>query len=105
MVNIPLAAYSGGAEFRAVVENAWLPALHEFAPQMIFVSAGFDAHRDDDMASLGLVENDYAWVTRQIVEVADRYADGRIISTLEGGYNLPALARSVAAHIRELCRI
>lgn len=105
MVNIPLAAYSGSAEFREVVENAWLPALHEFAPEMIFVSAGFDAHRDDDMASLGLVENDYAWVTRQIVDVADHYADGRIVSTLEGGYNLPALARSVAAHIRELCRI
>ena len=105
MLNIPLAAYSGGAEFRAVVENTWLPALHEFAPEMIFVSAGFDAHRDDDMASLGLLETDYAWVTRQIVEVADRHADGRIVSTLEGGYNLPALARSVAVHIRELCRI
>ena len=105
MVNIPLAAYSGSAAFRQAVENAWLPALHGFAPQMVFVSAGFDAHRDDDMASLGLVEGDYAWVTRQIVDVADRYADGRIVSTLEGGYNLPALARSVSAHVRELCRI
>jgi acetoin utilization deacetylase AcuC-like enzyme len=105
MVNIPLAAYSGGAEFREAVENFWLPALHEFSPQMIFVSAGFDAHRDDDMASLGLVERDYAWVTRQIMEVADRHADGRIVSTLEGGYNLQALARSVAVHVRELCRI
>ena len=105
MVNIPLAAYSGSAAFREAVENAWLPALHEFAPQMVFVSAGFDAHRDDDMASLGLVEADYAWVTRQIVEIADRYASGRIVSTLEGGYNLPALARSVGAHVRELCSI
>ena len=105
MVNIPLAAYSGRAAFRQAVENAWLPALHGFAPQMVFVSAGFDAHRDDDMASLGLVEADYAWVTRQIVEIADRYAGGRIVSTLEGGYNLPALARSVSAHVRELCRI
>ena len=105
MVNLPLAAYSSGVEFRKAVENAWLPALHGFAPEMIFVSAGFDAHRDDDMASLGLVEADYAWVTRQIVDLADRYADGRIVSTLEGGYNLAALARSAGAHIRELCRI
>lgn len=105
MVNIPLAAYSGGAEFREAVETFWLPALLEFAPQMLFVSAGFDAHRDDDMASLGLVERDYAWVTKRIMEVADHHADGRIVSTLEGGYNLPALARSVDAHVRELCRI
>ena len=105
MVNVPLAAYSGGAAFRQAVEQAWLPALHRFAPQMVFVSAGFDAHRDDDMASLGLVEVDYAWVTRQMVEIADRYASGRIVSTLEGGYNLTALARSVSAHVRELCGI
>lgn len=105
MVNVPLAAYSGGAEFRKAVEAYWLPALYEFAPQMLFVSAGFDAHRDDDMASLGLVERDYAWVTKRIMEVADRHAGGRIVSTLEGGYNLPALARSVDAHIRELCGI
>lgn len=103
MVNIPLAAYSGSAEFRKAVENFWLPALHRFAPQMIFISAGFDAHRDDDMASLQLVEDDYAWVTRQIMHIADRHADGRIVSTLEGGYNLPALARSAAAHVRQLC--
>ena len=105
MVNIPLAAYSGGAEFRNAVETIWLPALHAFAPQMVFVSAGFDAHRDDDMASLALVEDDYAWVTRQIVGVADEHADGRIVSTLEGGYHLSALASSVGAHIRELCGI
>ena len=105
MVNIPLAAYSGGVEFRNAVVNDWLPALHGFAPQMIFISAGFDAHRDDDMASLGLVESDYAWVTEQIVNVAARYAQGRIVSTLEGGYNLGALARSVGAHIRALSKI
>jgi acetoin utilization deacetylase AcuC-like enzyme len=105
MVNIPLAAYSGGMEFRNAVVNDWLPALHGFAPQMIFISAGFDAHRDDDMASLGLVESDYAWVTEQIVNVAARYAQGRIVSTLEGGYNLGALARSVGAHIRALSGI
>ena len=105
MVNIPLAAYSSGVEFRNAVVNDWLPALHGFAPQMIFISAGFDAHRDDDMASLGLVESDYAWVTGQIVNVAARYAQGRIVSTLEGGYNLGALARSVGAHIRALSGI
>ena len=105
MVNIPLAAYSGGAEFRKAVETIWLPALQAFAPQMVFVSAGFDAHRDDDMASLALVEDDYAWVTRQIMDVANEHADGRIVSTLEGGYNLSALASSVGAHVRELCGI
>ena len=105
MVNIPLAAYSGSVQFRDAVENVWLPALHAFAPQMIFVSAGFDAHRDDDMASLGLVESDYAWVTAKIVDLADKYAGGRIVSTLEGGYNLDALARSAGAHVRALCGI
>lgn len=105
MVNIPLAAYSGSVEFRKAVEHFWLPALHGFAPRMVFVSAGFDAHRDDDMASLRLVEDDYAWVTRQIMDIADRHAGGRIVSTLEGGYNLPALARSAAAHVRQLCGI
>ena len=105
MVNIPLAAYSNGADFRKAVESEWRPALERFAPQMIFVSAGFDAHRDDDMASLGLVEDDYAWVTRFIMEAADRSANGRIVSTLEGGYHLPALARSAASHVRQLCGI
>ena len=105
MVNIPLAAYSGGTQFREAVETIWLPALADFEPQMIFVSAGFDAHRDDEMASLGLVEADYAWVTQQIMNVAARYAGGRIVSTLEGGYNLQALARSVAVHVRGLCGI
>ena len=105
MVNVPLAAYSSGTQFRKAVEEAWLPALDEFEPQMVFVSAGFDAHRDDDMASLGLVEADYAWVTKQVMDVAARYAQGRIVSTLEGGYDLPALARSVAAHVRGLCGI
>jgi acetoin utilization deacetylase AcuC-like enzyme len=105
MVNIPLAAYSGGTQFREAVEKYWLPALDEFQPQMIFVSAGFDAHRDDDMASLGLVEADYAWVTNQIMNVAARHANGRIVSTLEGGYNLHALARSVAVHVKALCGI
>jgi len=102
MVNVPLAARSTGREFRAAVEVHWLPALEAFEPRMIFVSAGFDAHRDDDMAGLGLVEADYAWVTARLMEVADRHAAGRIVSTLEGGYELHALGRSVAAHLRVL---
>jgi acetoin utilization deacetylase AcuC-like enzyme len=105
MVNIPLAAYSDGSQFREAEEKIWLPALDAFEPQMIFISAGFDAHRDDDMASLSLVETDYAWVTNQIMHVAARFAGGRIVSTLEGGYNLQALARSVAMHVRQLCGI
>ena len=102
MVNIPLAAYSGGTEFRATVEAHWLPALDAFRPEMVFFSAGFDAHRDDEMAMLGLVEDDYAWVTGRIKSVADQYARGRIVSLLEGGYHLGALGRSAAAHIRVL---
>ena len=102
MVNIPLAAYSGGRQFREAVEKHWLPALGRFKPEMIFISAGFDAHRDDDMASLSLVESDYAWVTGRIKEIAELHGKGRIVSTLEGGYELTALARSVAEHIRVL---
>jgi acetoin utilization deacetylase AcuC-like enzyme len=102
MVNIPLAAYSGGTEFRAAVERHWLPALEEFRPEMLFVSAGFDAHREDDMAMLNLVEADYAWVTESLKAVAVRHAAGRIVSALEGGYGLHALGRSVTAHLRAL---
>jgi acetoin utilization deacetylase AcuC-like enzyme len=102
MHNVPLKAGSKGAEFRSAVEQHWLPALHAFQPQMIFISAGFDAHREDDMAALGLVEADYAWVTRQLMQIADLYGEGRIVSVLEGGYDLPSLSRSVAAHVRVL---
>jgi acetoin utilization deacetylase AcuC-like enzyme len=105
MVNIPLAAYSNGIQFREAVEKFWVPALDRFQPQMIFVSAGFDAHRDDDMASLSLVEADYAWVTERLVAHANRFCGGGIVSTLEGGYELDALARSVAAHLRALGRL
>ena len=79
-----------------------LPPLDAFKPEMIFISAGFDAHRDDDMGQLGLVEQDYAWITSRIKDVAKRHSKGRIVSSLEGGYNLHALARSVEAHIRVL---
>ena len=102
MVNIPLAAGSSGKEFRAAVEEHWLPALERFAPQMLFISAGFDGHRDDDMAMLELVESDYAWVTQQVRSVAQRHAQGRIVSVLEGGYELGALGRSVLAHLEFL---
>lgn len=100
MVNIPLAAYSSGREFRAAVEQYWLPALAAFKPEMLFVSAGFDAHREDDMAMLELVEADYAWVTTRIKAVADSFAGGRIVSVLEGGYELHALGRSVMTHLK-----
>lgn len=102
MVNIPLTAGSNGEKFRSVVSEYWLPALETFKPQMLFISAGFDAHRDDDLASLNLLESDYIWVTERIKEVADKYAQGRIVSALEGGYELHALGRSVAAHIKVL---
>jgi acetoin utilization deacetylase AcuC-like enzyme len=102
MVNVPLKAYSAPGEFRAAVEEAWLPALEAFKPEMIFVSAGFDAHREDDMAMLNLTEADYAWVTAQLKTVAARHAQGRIVSVLEGGYALSALGRSVVAHIKVL---
>ena len=105
MVNIPLAAYSGGDRFRAAVTESWLPALERFRPEMIFISAGFDAHRDDDMASLMLTEADYAWVTEKLKDIAGRSAQGRVVSVLEGGYELHALGRSVAAHVKVLAEL
>lgn len=102
MVNIPLAAYSAGDKFRAAVTEHWLPALDRFQPEMIYISAGFDAHRDDDMASLALNEADYAWITERLKQVAERHCQGRIVSMLEGGYELHALGRSVATHIKTL---
>lgn len=102
MCNVPLPAGTRGDEFRQVVSDIWLPRLREFRPEMIFISAGFDAHYEDDMASLALVEADYAWVTEQIKELAGEFAKGRIVSLLEGGYALSALARSVVAHIKVL---
>lgn len=105
MVNVPLAAYSGGDAVRTLVSAQWLPALHAHQPQMIFISAGFDAHREDDLGQMGLVEADYAWLTRQIMAVAKQHAQGRIVSCLEGGYNLSALGRSVVAHLKVLADI
>ncbi len=102
MCNRPLPAYSRGEAMRAAVSDYWLPALEKFRPQMIFISAGFDAHREDDLANLGWTEADYAWVTARMVEVAAKHADGRIVSMLEGGYALEALGRSVEAHVAVL---
>jgi acetoin utilization deacetylase AcuC-like enzyme len=101
----PLHAGSGSSEFRAVVETRFLPALEYFQPQMIFISAGFDAHRDDDMSDINLTETDYAWVTGRIVELASKYASKRIVSALEGGYDLRSLACSVEAHLRALMEL
>jgi acetoin utilization deacetylase AcuC-like enzyme len=105
MVNVPVPAYTRGMEVRELIEANWMPRLDAFRPQMIFISAGFDAHRDDDLGQLGLVEADYEWITLRIKSVADRHAKGRIVSCLEGGYNLGALARSVATHLRVLAGV
>ena len=102
MVNVPLPAYSRGDAMRAAVLDRWLPAIDDFAPQLVVISAGFDAHREDDLASLGWVDADYRWLTQQLVAVADKHCRGRIVSLLEGGYHLPALARSVGEHVKVL---
>lgn len=99
---LPLAAHTSGNEFRQKIREQWLKPLRDFQPELIFISAGFDAHAEDDMANLLLVEADYAWLTKEIRKIADQSAEGRIVSSLEGGYALEALGRSVVAHIREL---
>jgi len=104
-VNVPLAAGTGTDDFRYAILEHWMPELEKFKPQMIFISAGFDAHAEDPLAQLVLGDNDFVWVTQQIMSLADRHSDGRIVSMLEGGYSLPALARSVSAHVRELMRL
>ena len=104
MLNVPLAAGSGGAAVRRAVTEVWMPALERFRPELVLISAGFDAHAEDLLGGLALVEADYAWMTRELRGLADRHAGGRVVSMLEGGYSLPALARSVAAHVGELAR-
>jgi len=101
-LDVPLAAGTDGEGFRNAVTQHWLPALERFQPEMLFISAGFDAHREEYMAQLKLVEADYAWVTQKIKDVAEKHAHGRIVSILEGGYELHALGRSVAAHVKVL---
>jgi acetoin utilization deacetylase AcuC-like enzyme len=102
IVNVPLDAHTDGKVFRHRVERDWLPQLEAFKPQLILISAGFDAHKLDPMADMDLEEADYGWVTEKVVEIAEKYCDGRVVSTLEGGYHLEALARSVEAHLRAL---
>jgi len=105
MINVPLPARTAGPAVREVFETIWLPELEAFRPEMLFISAGFDAHREDDLGGMALVEADYAWLTTRLKQVAERYAHGRIVSCLEGGYNLSALGRSVVAHLKALADI
>jgi acetoin utilization deacetylase AcuC-like enzyme len=104
MVNVPLAEGSGGAAAKRAIEAQWLPALESFKPQMILISAGFDAHREDLLGGMALVEADYAWITRELMAVAERHSQQRVVSMLEGGYNLSALGRSAVAHVRALAQ-
>ncbi len=105
MVNVPIPPYTRGMDVREIIEAMWMPRLEAFRPQMLFISAGFDAHRDDELGQLGLVEADYEWITRRLKDLADRHCGGRIVSCLEGGYALGALARSVAVHLRVLADV
>jgi acetoin utilization deacetylase AcuC-like enzyme len=104
IVNAPLPSGADGDIFRATMENRILPRIEEFRPDLVIVSAGFDAHARDPLASLELVEEDFAWATRRLMEIADRHAGGRVLSVLEGGYDLQGLSTSVAAHVGELMR-
>lgn len=105
MLNLPVPAYTRGMDVRELIEMIWIPRLEAFKPEMVFVSAGFDAHREDDLGQLGLTDQDFAWITGRVKDIARRYAKGRIVSCLEGGYHLDALARSVEQHIRVLADI
>ena len=102
IINCPLIAGDGSSEFRAAISEVILPGLLTFQPDLLLVSAGFDAHMNDPLAGLNLQDRDYAWVTKQLLEIADKFANGRFISTLEGGYDLLALTSSVASHVEEL---
>ena len=101
-VNVPLPAGTGSDGFRSAIEEHWLPALHDFRPQLLLISAGFDAHCEDPLASLELTDDDYQWVTERLCEVAAIHSNGRIVSALEGGYALAALGRSAARHVAVL---
>ena len=105
IVNVPLRPMSGSVPFRLAMTGRVLPALDAFRPDLLLISAGFDAHRSDPLAQLMLDEADYTWITEKLLEIANRHADGRIVSTLEGGYDLTALAASVAAHVRVLMSV
>jgi acetoin utilization deacetylase AcuC-like enzyme len=102
IINVPLAATTKGEQFREKLTAHWLPALHKFKPELILISAGFDAHIEDDMSQVSLTEADYRWITDELKVIADEYGEGRIVSLLEGGYAPSALGRSVVAHINGL---
>ena len=102
VVNVPLAAGTGSELFQAAVKSQWLPELRDFKPELIFISAGFDAHAEDNMSGFNLVDEDYIWVTQEICKIADEFAQGRIISMLEGGYDLASLGRASSEHVRVL---
>jgi len=102
IINTPLSAHSNSKDFRQAIQKDWLPALEAFKPQIVFISAGFDAHTEDEISHLRLTESDYRWVTEQIKHCANQFAQGRVVSVLEGGYSLSALGRSVVAHINGL---
>jgi acetoin utilization deacetylase AcuC-like enzyme len=104
VVNAPLRPGDGGEAFREAFESRILPRLRDFGPELIVISAGFDAHMRDPLANLNLVEADFVWATQKIMDVADQCADGRVVSLLEGGYDLEALANSAAAHVTTLMR-
>jgi acetoin utilization deacetylase AcuC-like enzyme len=104
IVNAPLSAGDGGTEFREAVDSIILPRINNFRPDLILISAGFDAHVNDPLANLNLVEEDFAWVTQKLMDLADKHAQGRVVSLLEGGYDLEGLARSAGAHVRALMR-
>lgn len=101
-VNVPLPSGCKGPEFRSAITETWFPALEAFKPELIIISAGFDAHAEDPLAGMLLTDMDYLWITQQIREIAERHANGRIVSMLEGGYALPALSRSASNHVRVL---
>jgi len=103
-INIPLDAGTDGETFKQKMQAECLPALSAFKPDMIFISAGFDAHRDDPLGGLELLEKDFAWITAELKAVADEFSNGRLVSMLEGGYDLPALGRSAVAHVTELLK-
>jgi len=105
LVNLPVPAYTKGKVIRELIEMMWIPRLEAHRPELILISAGFDAHREDDLGQLGLVEQDYVWMTQRIKDMAHKHAKGRIVSCLEGGYNLSALSRSVEAHLRVLADV
>jgi acetoin utilization deacetylase AcuC-like enzyme len=104
IVNAPLSSGSGGKEFREAIASIVMPRLDEFRPDLVVISAGFDAHMRDPLASVNLDETDFAWVTDQLMQVADRHAEGRVVSVLEGGYDLQGLSQSAAAHVKTLMR-